>query len=399
MKLREVVIVDGVRTPFGKLGGGLRKYYMTELGGLAVKALVRRTGILDRGKVDCVFYGAAFGDAHSTDIARYVSLAAGLPYETTASFVEMQCGSSIDAVNHAAWKIAAGFADVIIAGGGESYSTRAAKFSMSTEPYKMIPPTAIPNQLSPRKEESIDMVTIDDLMAKEYRISRTEADEFALRSQTLAEKAIAGGWTGRFIEPVIVPASRHVPETIVSLDEGPRRNVTMENLAGLRPVYEGGVTTAGNASGRNDGASAILMMSEEKARELGYAPLARWIGSAEFGTSPRTLIGPAYSTMKLLKQAGLKLSDLDIIECNEAFAVQNLAVIRELERLSGEKINMERWNPNGGAIAFGHPNGASGTRIIQFAMQELIDRGGRYAVACTCCGGGHGVSTLLERFE
>ena len=398
MELRNVVIIDGVRTPFTKLGGALRKYYMTELGAMAVRALTERTGISERGRVDCVFFGSAFGDAHSTDIAHYVSLAAGLPYETTASFVEMQCGSSIDAVNHAAWKIAAGYADVIIAGGGESYSTRAAKFSMSTEPYKMIPPAAIPNQLSPRKEEAIDMISIDDRMAAEHQISRTEADEFALRSQALAQKAIESGWTGRHIAPVVIPASRRSCEITVDRDEGPRPNLTGADLAGLRTVYEGGTTTPGNACGRSDGASAILMMSEEKAKELGYRPLARWAGSAEYGTDPRTLIGPAYSTMKLLKSAGLKLSDLDIIECNEAFAVQNLAVIRKIEQLSGETIDMDRWNPNGGAIAYGHPNGASGTRIMQFAMQELRDRGGRYAVACTCCGGGHGVSTLLERY-
>lgn len=399
MELKNVVIVDGVRTPFARLGGGLRNFYMTELGALAVKALAERTGILERGGVDCVFYGSAFGDAHSTDIARYVSLAAGFPYETTASFVEMQCGSSIDAVNHAAWKIATGNADVIIAGGGESYSTRAAKFSMSTEPYKMIPPAAIPNQLSPRKEEAIDMVSIADLMAKEHRISRTEADEFALRSQTLARKAIQSGWTERFIAPVVIPATRRSPEITVSRDESPRPSLTMADLEKLKPVYEGGTTTPGNACGRNDGASAVLMMSEEKAKELGYKPMARWAGSAEYGTDPRTLIGPAYSTMNLLKKKGLTLADLDIIECNEAFAVQNLAVIREMERLSGRKIDMDRWNPNGGAIAYGHPNGASGTRIMTFAMQELIDRGARYAVACTCCGGGHGVSTLLERYE
>ena len=397
MELRNVVIVDGARTPFCKLGGGLRQFYMTELGGMAVRSLVRRSGILERGNVDCVFFGSAFGDAHSTDIARYVSLYAGLPYETTASFVEMQCGSSIDAVNHAAWKIAAGFADVIIAGGGESYSTRPAKFSMSTEPYKMIPPTAIPNQLSPKKEESIDMVSISDLMAAEHQISRSEADEFSLRSQQLAQKNIENEWACRYIEPVTIPATRKTAEMIISKDEGPRFNMTLSDLEKLRPVYPDGVTTPGNACGRNDGASAVLMMSEEKARELGYRPIVRWKGSAEYGTNPRTLIGPAYSTMKVLGQAGLKLSDLEVIECNEAFAVQNLAVLHKLEELSGEKIEMSHWNPHGGAIAFGHPNGASGTRIIQFAMEELRDSGGRYAVACTCCGGGHGVSTLLER--
>lgn len=397
--MRNVVIVDGVRTPFGKLGGGLRKFYMTELGAHAVRALLDRTGVQERCGIDCVFFGSAFGDAHSTNVARYVSLAAGLPHETTASFVEMQCGSSIDAVNHAAWKIAMGYADVIIAGGGESYSTRAAKFSMSVEPYKMIPPTAIPNQLSPKKDEAIDMVTISDLIATRWNITREAADEFALRSQNLAQKAMESGWTKQHIAPVVIPATRKTPEIVVAQDEGPRVNLTLDQLTKLRSVYEGGTTTAGNSCGRNDGASAVLLMSEEKALALGYTPLVRWKGSAEYGVDPRYMgIGPAYSNLKLLRQAGLSLADIDIIECNEAFAAQNLAVIHEMEAQSGSQIDLSRWNPNGGAIAYGHPNGASGTRILTFAMQELHDVDGRYAIVSSCCGGGLGVSTLLEKF-
>lgn len=397
--MRNVVIVDGVRTPFGKLGGGLRKFHTAELCGIVIKAITERTEILKRDSIDSVFMGSAFGDAQCTNIARYASRYAGLPYEVTASFIETQCGSAIDAVNHAAWKIATGNADVIIAGGGESYSQRCAKFSMAVDPYKLIPPTAIPNRLSPVKEEAIDMVTISDLLAEKWDITREACDEFSLRSQNLAQKTIESGWLDNQICPVIIPATKKSPEIIVSKDEHPRFDLTIDQLAKLRSVYPSGVTTAGNASGRNDGASAVLLMSEKKAKELGYTPIARWLGSAEAGVDPRYMgIAPAYSNVKLLKRFGLSLGDIDVYECNEAFAAQNLSVIREMENQMGGTINMNNWNPNGGAIAFGHPNGASGTRITTFAMRELKRRNGKYALISSCCGGGLGVSTLIEAF-
>lgn len=399
MNMKNVVFVDAVRTPFGKMGGGLKKFYPTELGGIVVKALVERSGILTRGgKVNCVFMGSAFGDAHSTDVARYASLYAGLPYETTASFIEMQCGSAIDAVNHAAWKIATGNADVIIAGGCESYSQRAAKFSMSVDPYKLIPPTAITNQLSPNKEECVDMISISDRMADKWDVNREACDRFALRSQQLAGKAMESGWLDSMLCPVIIPATRKTPEIIVDKDEHPRPQTTMGQLEKLRSVKEGGVTTAGNSSGLNDGASAVLMMSEDMAKTLGYTPIARWLGSAEHGVDPRLMgIAPAYSNVALLKKFGLSLSDIDVYECNEAFAAQNLSVIREMENQMGGTIDMDSWNPHGGAIAFGHPNGASGTRITAFAIKHLQQTGGTYGLISSCCGGGQGVSTLIER--
>ncbi len=399
MNMKNVVFVDAIRTPFGKMGGGLRKFYPSELGGIAVKALVERSGITARGgKVDGVFFGSAFGDAHSTDIARYASLYAGLPYETVASFIEMQCGSAIDAVNHAAWKIATGNADVIIAGGCESYSQRAAKFSMSVDPYKLIPPTAIPNQLSPNKEEATDMITNSDLMAAKWGVTREECDAFALRSQQLAGQAMESGWLDSMLCPVIIPATKKTPELVVDKDEHPRPQTTLEQLAKLRSVKEGGVTTAGNSSGLNDGASAVLMMSEDMAAQLGYTPVARWLGSAEYGVDPRIMgIAPAYSNINLLKRFGLGLNDIDVYECNEAFAAQNLCVIREMEDQMGGHLDMSRWNPHGGAIAFGHPNAASGTRIFGFAMKHLQDTKGRYGLVSSCCGGGQGASTLIER--
>ncbi len=396
--MREVVLVDGARTAFGRLGGGLRNFYPAELAGLVIRGLLEKTALLEKTPVDNVFIGSAFGDARSSNVARYASLYAGLPYEVSASFLEMQCGSSVDCINHAAWKIATGNADVIIAGGTESYSQKFAKFSMSVDPYKLIPPTAIPNQLSPRKEEAIDMVTISDLMAARWEISREESDAFALRSQQRAQRAAESGWTGRQITPVVIPATKRSPETVVSEDEGPRKDMTIEQLKKLRSVREGGVTTAGNACGRNDGAAAVLLMSAERARECGLKPLAYWRGSAEHGVDPRYMgIAPAYSNLKLLKKAGLSLKDIDIFECNEAFAAQNLSVIKVMQEESGDTVDETRWNPNGGAIAYGHPNGASGARIALFAAQELSDFDGRYALVSTCCGGGLGISALLER--
>lgn len=393
--MKEVVFVDGVRTPFGKLGGGLRSFYPAELCGMAIRELVERTEIQKRGKVDCVFMGSAAGDAHSCNMARYASLYAGLPHDTVASFIEMQCGSAIDCMNHAAWKIMTGYADVVIAGGGESYSQRAAHFSMAVEPYKLIAPTAIKNRLSPVDDECIDMVTIANLMAERWDVSREECDRFAVRSQTLAKEAMESGWLDDQIFSVVIPATKKTPEIVISSDEQPRAT-TLEGLARLAPVKGTGVTTAGNASGRNDGASAVLMMSMEKAKELGYTPIARWVGSAESGVDPRYMgIGPAYSNVKLLKRFGLSLNDISVIECNEAFAAQNLSVIREMENQMGGTIDLDRWNPHGGAIAFGHPNGASGTRIAMSAMKELKRRGG-YGLISSCCGGGLGVSTLIE---
>ena len=181
-------------------------------------------------------------------------------------------------------------------------------------------------------------------------------------------------------------------------DEHPRPGTTLEQLTKLHSVKEGGVTTAGNSSGLNDGASAVLMMSQDMAQKLGYTPIARWLGSAEAGVDPRVMgIAPAYSNVSLLKRFGLTLNDIDVYECNEAFAAQNLCVIREMESLMDEKLDMTRWNPNGGAIAYGHPNGASGTRITAFAIRQLQDIKGRYGLISSCCGGGQGVSTLIER--
>ncbi len=398
---REVVIVEGVRTAFGRRGGTLKDFLPTDLAALTVRGLLEKTNILERGTVDSLFCGSAFGDLKALGPARYTVLASGLPFETSASYIEMQCGSAIDCINHAAWKILAGAADVVIAGGMESHSQGYAKFSTCTPPYKGIPPQPAVQRFAPTPDQDISMLQISDGMARKWGITRAECDAFALRSQERAAHAVRQGYFKEEIISVTVKGGKHKPDIIFQEDEHIRPETTMEDLGKLAAVLgEDGVTTAGNASGLNDGAAFVLMMTAEKARELGYEPYARWIGGADYGVEPKYMgIGPAFSNLIALKRAGLTLDDMDVIECNEAFAAQNLSVIKEMERQSDLKIDQSKWNPNGGAIAFGHPNGASGARICIFAMKELERRGGRYGLFSSCCGGGHGVTTLLENLR
>ena len=400
MSKREVVFVGGMRTAFGRMGGTLKDIYATDLAAATVKALVEKYQVYERGgKIDSLFCGTALGDAQAGGPARYVVLAAGLPIETSASYVEMQCGSAIGSINHAAWKILAGQADIMIAGGMESYSQITVKFSTANTPYKAMPPMPIPQKLAPTADQDISMLEVSDTMAAKWGITREACDEFALRSQQRAAAAIAKGYFKDEIAPITLK-SKKGPDVIFDTDEHVRPETTMEGLAKLKAVRAGGVTTAGNASGRNDGAAFVLMMTAEKAKELGYEPFAKWVCGADFGVEPRLMgIGPAYSNLIAIQRAGLKVSDLDVFECNEAFAAQNLSVIKEMETQSGEKIDIMKWNPNGGAIAFGHPNGASGARIALFAMKELERSGGKYGLFSSCCGGGHGVTTLIENLR
>jgi acetyl-CoA C-acetyltransferase len=233
-----------------------------------------------------------------------------------------------------------------------------------------------------------------------YNISRQAQDEFGLRSQVLAKKAIDAGYFVDEIIPVMVPQGKKNPPLEFKVDEHPRMT-SMEALSALPPAFiKNGTVTAGNSSGRNDGAAFVLMMTREKAEQLGYKPTAKWVSGGDYGVDPKIMgIGPAYAVPQALKRADLKLSQMDVMECNEAFAVQNLAVAAELEKQMGEKCDMEKWNPNGGAIAFGHPNGASGARLCIFTMKELIRKGGKYGFFSSCCGGGLGVATVIENLQ
>lgn len=398
---REVVIVEGVRTPFGRRGGTLKDFLPTDLSAIAVDGLLEKTKILKKGKVDSLFCGSAFGDLRSIGPARFTVLLSKLPVETSASYVEMQCGSAIDSINHAAWKILAGQADVVIAGGMESCSQTYAKFSTCVAPYKGILPTAAKQQLAPTPEQDISMIKVSDGMAKKWGITRQECDEFALRSQQRAFASQQKGFFKDEIVPVTIKGNKKTPDFIFDTDEHLRPETTLEGLNSLRPVLgPDGFTTAGNASGLNDGAAFVLLMTAEKAKEYGYQPYAKWICGADYGVEPRYMgIGPAFSNLIAIKRAGLTLNDIDVMECNEAFAAQNLSVIKEMENQSGVKIDMDKWNPNGGAIAFGHPNGASGARVCIFTMKELERKGGRYGFFSSCCGGGHGVTTLIENLR
>jgi acetyl-CoA C-acetyltransferase len=374
---------------------------MEELGGLALKGLVDKTKITQKGTVDAVFAGSAIGGTSAMNPARWVSLAGGLPESTSASYVEMQCGSAIDSINHAAWRILCNHADVMIAGGMESYSQACVKFSMATEPYRMIPPFPIGPSLSPTKDPAtMNMGMTAEALQKMYNVSRQAQDEFGLRSQVLAKKAIDAGYFVDEIVPVMVPQGKKNPPIEFKVDEHPRMT-SMEALSALPPAFsKDGTVTAGNASGRNDGAAFVLMMTLEKAKALGYKPMAKWLAGGDYGVDPKIMgIAPAYAVPLAMKRAGLKLSAMDVMECNEAFAVQNLAVIKELEKQTGEKVNMDKWNPNGGAIAFGHPNGASGARLCIFTMKELIRKGGKYGIFSSCCGGGLGVATVIENLQ
>ncbi|MFH1137962.1 MAG: thiolase family protein [Pseudomonadota bacterium] len=401
MKPTEVVFVDGVRTAFGRMGGTLKDIIASRLAGIGIRGLVEKTKITERAKVDNVFLGSATGCSHAGNPARWAVLDSGLGYETPATYVEMQCGSAIESINHAAWKILAGQADVIIAGGMESYSQMAIKFSMCTTPFKLIPPMPIPPQLSPIAEEQIGMGLTAENLQVMYEVGREEQDEFAYQSQMRAKAAMEAGYFKDEIIPVNFPATKKTPASSFEVDEHPRPESTLAGMAKLPPVFKfGGTVTAGNSSGQNDGAAFVLLMSAAKAEELGYEPMAKWVCGAESGCDPKIMgIAPGFAMPLALKRAGLKLSDMDVMECNEAFAVQNLAVIKEIEKQTGEKVDRAKWNPNGGAIAFGHPNGASGARICMFTMRELIRQGGKYGVYGSCCGGGLGVATVIENLK
>ena len=399
--MRNVVLVDGVRTGFGKIGGTLKDFTMTDLAAIALNGLLDKTGILERGKVEGFYMGGAFYDGETHAPARYTALKSKLPKDVWTDFIERQCGSGIECINQAAANIMIGNADVMIAGGAESFSQVPAKISMSTAPNKMTPPKIFwPQKLSPNPEEAVDMITTAETVAGMFGITRQDCDEFACRSQHRAAAAWEKGYFDEEIVPVVIPATKKTPEVVFARDEFMRPDTSMEGLAALKPVKPNGVVTAGNASGRNDGASMVLMMTEEKAKELGYEPFARFVQAGNSALDPRIMgLGPVNATLDALKRAGLKMEDIDLWECNEAFAAQNLGVIRQFKEITGFDLDMEKWNVNGGAISFGHPNGASGPRICMFAMREMARRGSRYAVITSCCGGGLGVTAILENLR
>ncbi|HEU5184132.1 MAG TPA: acetyl-CoA C-acyltransferase [Gemmatimonadaceae bacterium] len=398
--MSEVFLIDAVRTPIGRHGGALARVRPDDLAATAISALVRRTGI-EPSSIDDVILGCANQAGEDTrNVARMALLLAGLPVEVPGQTVNRLCGSGLQAVASAAQAVRAGEGDVFIAGGVES---------MSRAPWVMLKPEdGFPRALPPMADTTIGWRFINPTLPREwtislgetaeevarcYGITRDEQDAFAHESQQRTKRALDADRFRDELIPVEIAAKGGRP-VVITRDEHPRPETTLESLRGLRPAFvkENGTVTAGSSSGINDGASAALVMSADAAKRLGKAPLARVVATAVAGVAPNVMgIGPVPATRKVLERAGLTIDDMDLIELNEAFAAQAIACIRQLG------ADPERVNVNGGAIALGHPLGASGARIVATLAHELRRRGKRYGLATMCIGVGQGIATVLER--
>lgn len=398
-ELRGAVIVAAVRTPIGRYSGSLKDVRPDDLAALAISALVERSGI-DPAEVDDVFFGDANGAGEDNrNVARMAVLLAGLPVDIPGATINRLCGSGLQAVVSAAREIQVGAADMVIAGGVESMTRAPLVMLKSDGPFERGNRTAWDSTLgwrmvNPRMEKLYPPVSLGETaenVARAHGISREDQDEFALRSHRLAIAAQDGCRFSEEIVPVEIPVKGGT--VIVELDEGPRRDTSLEKLARLRPAFvDGGTVTAGNASSLNDGAAALLLMSEDAAGRAGLRPMARFVAAAAAGVDPAYMgIGPVPATQKVLAQAGVSVEDLDVVEINEAFASQVLACVRQL------RLPLERVNPNGGAIALGHPLGASGARLVTTLAHELGRRDARLGLATMCIGVGQGISALFER--
>jgi 3-oxoadipyl-CoA thiolase len=400
---RDTYIVDAVRTPMGKLGGQLAHVRPDDLAAHAIAALLRRNPGLDPMEVEDVYWGAANqAGEDNRNVARMAGLLAGLPTEIPGATVNRLCGSGMQAVVSGSHALAAGWGDVVVVGGSES---------MTRSPYVMMKPdrafaTGAPEMvdtvlgwrlINPRMQELYPPITLGmtaEVVAAKYDISREDQDVFALTSHQQAVEAVSAGRFDDEIEPIEAPLDARGKETrVVDTDEGPRPDTSMEALAKLAPVFkEGGTVTAGNSSPMNDGAAALLLATEGGLETHGLAPTARIVSTAAAGVHPDVMgIGPVPASEKALGRAGVGAGDLDLIEINEAFAAQAVACQRLLD------IDPGKLNVNGGAIALGHPLGASGARILTTLTHELKRRGGRYGLATMCIGVGQGISTVIER--
>ena len=399
MQYRDVVIVEACRTAIGSMGGTLKPVKANELAGVVMNELIRRTGI-DKGLVDEVILGQCRQSSDESNMARLAALKAGFPVSTSGQTVMRQCASAMTAVQTGMLQVAAGSSEVVIAGGAESMTN--AVFYLSNARWGVgVGTTELRDSLTEGQFNSqpqdvygkFAMGVTAENIAEQLGISREDQDALALMSQQRAAAATAEGRFRDEIVPVTVPQKKKDP-IIFDKDEFIRPDTTMEKLAKLRPVFrQGGTVTAGNSSGRNDGAAALLLMTAEKAAELGLKPLARIIGMGAAGTDPRTMgLGPVYAVPKALKMAGLTADDMDVIELNEAFAAQALGCIRML----GWENMMDKINPNGSGISLGHPIGCTGARLLVTLMYELRRRGGKYGLATLCIGGGMGQATVIE---
>ena len=375
---RKVVLAGACRTAVGKMGGELSTVPAVDLGAVVIKEALSRAGV-EPGQVDEVMMGCVIQAGLGQNVARQASIKAGLPIEVPAVTVNVVCGSGLNSVNMAAQMIRSGDADIVVAGGMESMS-RAPYAAMNARfGYRMNNSTFVDTMVHDALWDAFNdyhMGITAENVAEKWHLTREELDAFSVRSQ---ERACAARESGRFKDEIVpVEVKLKKKTVVVDTDEGPRPGTTMEALAKLRPAFKpDGMVTAGNASGINDGAAAIVVMSEEKAKELGVKPMATWLGGALAGVDPSIMgIGPVYATRKVMDKLGLTVDDMDLIEANEAFAAQSCAVAKELN------FDMDKVNVNGGAIALGHPVGASGARILTTTL---------------CIGGGMGCATVVER--
>jgi len=393
----EVVIIDAVRTPIGKYGGILKSVRPDDLGALVLKSALVRSKV-EGATVDDVYLGCSNqAGEDNRNVARMATLLAGIPYSVPAATVNRLCGSGLEAVNSAARVIMAGEGEILLAGGVESM-TRAPLVMMkpesafrrgtatlvdSTIGWRFVNP-AFPSDYPP-----LSMGETAENLAEKYKVSRTAQDEFALASH---RKAVEAQNSGRFNEEIVPISTAESPEG-VARDEGPRADASMERLASLKPAFrEGGTVTAGNSSGINDGAAALVLMGAEKAESLGIKPMAKFLGSATAGVHPSYMgVGPVYSTRKLLSRLGMSMGEFGILELNEAFAAQVLACAEEMP-----EFDVRKMNPNGGAIALGHPLGCSGARLATTLVHQMKRTGTRYGLAAMCIGVGQGISTAFE---
>ena len=394
-------IYEGARTPFGRYAGVLAKIRPDDLLASAIKSALARSKFKPEQIEDIVVGCANQAGEDARCVARHAGLSADLPVEIPGTVLQRNCASGLGAVAHAAHSITAGEGDVFLVGGTESMSRAPFVFAKSESPFgrelRLYDSTIGPRFSNPRLVKRFgddQMPQTADNLAREYDIKREEADQFALASQQKYAIAKGEGFFNGEIAPVELPPTRKGPVPPVADDEHPRPATDLPTLAKMRPLYEGGVTTAGNASGVNDGAVAILLGSLQAGEKAGSKPIARVIATAAAGVPPHIMgIGPVASSKKALARAGLTIKDMDIIEINEAFAAQVLSCLKGL----GVAFDDKRVNPNGGAIAVGHPLGASGARLALTAARQLQRSGGRYALVSLCIGGGQGMAAILER--
>ncbi len=395
---KKVVIAGACRTAIGTMGGGLSTTPVVTLGSIVIKEALSRAGVAP-DQVDHVYMGCVIQAGQGQNVARQASIKAGLPVEVPAVTTNVVCGSGLNCVNQAAQMILAGDADVVVAGGMENMSMAPYAIPQGRYGYRMTWPSqskgammdTMVNDALWDAFNDYHMITTADNICREWNLTREELDEFAFNSQQKCKAAMESGAFKKEIVPVEVKKKK---ETVLfDTDEGPRPDVTLEKLASMRAINPDGFVTAGNASGINDGAAAVVVMSEEKAQELGVKPMATFIAGALAGVRPEVMgIGPVAATKKVMAKTGLSIGDFDIIEANEAFAAQSVAVGKDL----GIDV-AKQLNPNGGAIALGHPVGASGCRILVTLLHEMEAKGAKRGLATLCIGGGMGCATVVER--